>query len=119
MIRARKIDGLSLSFEIVGADRLDPILVTLMVRDHFKTAIVTCWDRSWHAHWSATGGKNTLQFILDCDLDYLVSCFSATIPRMSQRDLDRETSYLRRVIAAVRDGLGLLSRDAAPLSDSA
>lgn len=57
---------------------LDPISVYLEDFGPGSGKItISCWDKSWHSHWSAMGNQTIKEFFLSCDNHYLAKNLSS------------------------------------------
>ncbi|WIA62267.1 hypothetical protein [Stenotrophomonas sp. BIO128-Bstrain] len=100
---------------IPARNNLDPISV--FVQDQAAgrgRIVVTCYGNAWQAFWGAMGNRTVMEFVAQCDADYVAgNMISGRQTRMTKAERAYTERIATEVIAefrALRDG----QRDAAP-----
>lgn len=89
-------------FTIYDAPALDPITVILQDYGTGKGKLIfECFGEAWSAYWGAMGDNNITQFLLSCEVDYIVGKLSA--PNM--RGKKNLVKYVTRIVEAIKASL--------------
>lgn len=90
--------------EITDTPGLDPVRVIIQdIGPGQGRVIIECFGRAWGCYWPAMGGKTVSEFIIMCDVDYLVNALSYSRPTKS------DYAYFSRIVKAVKESLSTQS----------
>jgi hypothetical protein len=100
---------------IPARNNLDPISVFIQDQAAGRGRIVvTCYGNAWQAFWGAMGDRTVMEFVAQCDADYVAgNMISGRQTRMTKAERAYTERIATEVIAefrSLRDG----QRDAAP-----
>lgn len=89
---------------IPARNKLDPISV--FVQDQAAgrgRIVVTCYGNAWQAFWGAMGDRTVMQFVAQCDPDYVAgSMLQGRQTRIAKHERDYATRIAAEVIAEFR-----------------
>ena len=98
---------------IPARNNLDPISVFVQDQAWGRGRIVvTCYGNAWQGFWGAMGDRSVMQFVAQCDPDYVAgSMLQGRQTRIAKHERDYTTRIAAEVIAEFRTLIG--ERDAA------
>lgn len=99
---------------IPARNNLDPISVFVQDQAWGRGRIVvTCYGNAWQGFWGAMGDRSVMQFVAQCDPDYVAgSLLQGRQTRIAKHERDYTTRIAAEVIAEFRTLID--ERDAAP-----